>query len=131
MSSSYKGQDIFGSGPHRFSMAPEGLFVASKSSLNQFPTPGSVALGLLEIEVIVRGRLIADDDAGLWVLRDAITALAAFPTDPGELIDLHARSWSDMTLITFETADRVDRGRRVSVGYTAIFRQFEDDVGEA
>ena len=81
--------------------------------------------------MIVRGRLIADDDAALWVLRDAITALAVFPTDPGELIDLHGRTWSAMTLHLFETADRVDRGRRVSVGYVATFRQFEDDVGEA
>lgn len=128
--SSYKGLDIFGSGPHRFSLAPEGLFVATKSSLNQFPTPGSLALGLLELEVLVRGRLIADDDAGLWTLRDTIVALAQFPTAPGELIDLHGRSWSDMTLHRFETEDRVDRGRRVSVAYVATFRQFEDDVGE-
>jgi len=130
VSSSYQGEDIFGSGPHRFSMAPVGLFVASKSSLNQFPTPGSVALGYLELEVIVRGRLIADEDDDLWDLRDAITAKAVFPTDPGTLIDHHGRQWTDMTLHRFETEDRVDRGRRVSVGYTAVFRQFEDDVDQ-
>lgn len=130
MSSSYKGLDFFGSGPHRFAMEPVGLFVVSKSSINQFPTPGSVPLGLLELEVIVAGRLVADDDVALWVLRDAITDLFEFPTEPGTLVDLHGRSWSDMTLITFETDDRVDRGRRVSIAYVARFRQFEDDVGE-
>ena len=128
MSSSYKGQDIFGSGPHRFAMAPEGLFVASKTSLNGFPTPGSIALGLLELEVIVTGRLVGADEDDLWDQRDAITALAAFPTSPGTLVDHHGPSSSSMTLHNFETADRVDRGRVVSVGYVARFRQFEDDV---
>jgi hypothetical protein len=42
--------------------------------------------------------------------------------------DHHGRVWTAMTLYRFETADRVDRGRRVSVGYVALFRQFEDDV---
>ena len=128
MSSSYKGQDIFGSGPHRFALAPEGLFVASKTSLNGFPTPGSVALGLLELEVVVTGRLVAPGDDDLWDLRDAITLLAAFPTSPGTLVDHQGRSWSDVTLISFETADRIDRGRVVSVGYVARFRRFEDDA---
>jgi hypothetical protein len=128
VSSSYKGNDIFGSGPHRFSMEPVGLFVATKSAINAFPTPGSIALGLLELEVVVTGRLIADTDADLWDLRDAITDLAIFPTDPGDLEDHHARVWTEMTLHRFETADRVDRGRRVSIAYVARFRQFEDDV---
>jgi len=124
MSSSYKGIDLFGSGPHRFRVMREGLFVVPLSALGDVPEPGSAPLGELELEVQVTGRLVADDDDGLWALRDAITALIEFPPTPGTLEDLHGREWTDMSFISFETGEVTDRGREVSVGYTAVFRRF-------
>lgn len=122
MSSSYKSLDLFGSGPHRFAPAREGLFVVPNSSFGS-PAPGSTALGVLEREVVVRGRLVAATEGALWALRDAITALLVHPQQPGTLVDHHGRSWPNMTFITFTTADRTDRGRVVSLGYEARFRE--------
>lgn len=124
MSSSYKTLDLFGSGPHRFHVNEQGLYVVALRAFGDPSTPGSVALGDLEMEVIVRGRLTAVSNAALWSLRDAIKAQATFPTAAGTLIDHHARSWSDMTLWQYTEDDRVDRGRAISIGYEAVFRRF-------
>ncbi len=86
--------------------------------------PGTYPYGLLELDVLVTGRLVAANDAALWVLRDAIVgALQPFPT-PGTLNDLHARSWTGMSFIRYEEQETVDRGRVVSLGYVATFRRF-------
>lgn len=122
MSSTYKSQDIFGSGPHRFTEGERGLFVVGNSALAGVPAPGSTALGVQETEVVVTGRLMAATDSALWTIRDAITALLVFPQTPGTLVDHHGRSWANMTFISFEVDDRTDRGRDVSIGYTAVFR---------
>ncbi len=122
MSSSYKSLDIFGSGPHRFSLGKEGLYVVSNAAVAGPTVPGSLAYGLLELDVVVTGRLVAASEAALWTIRDAVTALLVQPQTEGVLVDHHGRTWTGMKFIRFETADLVDRGRVVSVGYTAIFR---------
>lgn len=124
MSSSYKTLNLFGSGPHRFHMNEQGLYVVALRAFGDPSTPGSVPLGDVELEVVVRGRLTAATDAALWTLRDAITAQATFPATAGTLVENHGRSWSDMTLWQYTEDDRVDRGRVVSVGYEALFRRF-------
>jgi len=124
MSSSFKGIDLFGSGPYRFAMNKQGLFVVALRAFGDSSIPGSAAFGDLELEVVVRGRLMAATEAALWVLRDAITAQAIFPASSGTLIDQHGRSWASMTLVAYEENDRVDRGRDLSVGYEARFRKF-------
>lgn len=130
MASSYKSLDLFGSGPHRFAVRAEGELVVGVLSLGT-PTSGSVALGPLELEVVITGRLIAASDAAMWTLRDAITAQFAPPLSPGTLVDHHARSWSNMSFIRFEPVDRTDRGRTTSLAYRAVFRRIHEAAVDA
>ena len=125
MSSSFKSLDLFGSGPHRFAVARQGQ--ALESELFQSPpNSGTRYLGPVELQVIVIGRLISSDEAGLWTLRDAITAQLLDPPSPGALVDLHGRSWADMSFVGFIAADRTDRGRQVSLSYEARFIKFRE-----
>lgn len=123
MGSTFKGLDIFGSGPHRFAVAKAGQLVVPELSLGQQGS-GSVYLGLLEPKVIVTGRLVASSESGLWALRDAVTALLVDPPAPGTLVDHHGRTWTEMSFVSFEAEDRTDRGRTRSLGYTAVFLNF-------
>jgi|ERR1043165_7783286 hypothetical protein len=125
MPSSFKSLDLFGSGPHRFAVARQGQ--ALESELFQSPpNSGTRYLGPVELQVIVIGRLISSDEAGLWTLRDAITAQLLDPPSPGALVDLHGRSWADMSFVGFIAADRTDRGRQVSLSYEARFIKFRE-----
>lgn len=123
MSSSFKGVDLFGSGPHRFSMGEQGLYTVALRAFGDPSIPGSAGFGTLELEVVVRGRLTGSSDGALWTLRDAIKAQATHPATSGTLVDHHGRSWTGMTLVKYDEQDRVDRGRVVSVGYEARFRK--------
>ncbi|MEL7473968.1 MAG: hypothetical protein AAGK04_11685 [Planctomycetota bacterium] len=124
--SSYKGLDLFGSGPHRFARGVREHLVVSGFALG---TGGaeSYALGLKDWEVLVVGRLVAASESALRTLRDAVVdelePLGSIT--PGTLADGLGQTWSDMVLVAFEEADRVDRGRAWSVGYTATFRSFQ------
>ncbi|MBL9032496.1 MAG: hypothetical protein JNM80_12425 [Phycisphaerae bacterium] len=124
MASSFKSLNLFGSGPHRFAVGRQGQFVVAEIALNN-PVAGSRYLGLVELEVIVRGRLVAASDSALWTIRDAITAQLLDPPAPGTLIDHHGRSWADMSFVRFEPGDRTDRGRTVSLAYEARFLRFK------
>jgi hypothetical protein len=124
MSSSFKGLNLFGSGPHRFAMNKQGLYVVALRAFGDNSIPGSAAFGDLELEVVVRGRLVSATEAGLWTLRDAITAQAVFPATAGTLIDHHGRSWASITLVAYEENEQTDRGRAISIGYEARFRKF-------
>lgn len=130
MASSYKGLNLFGSGPHRFALRAQGELVVSLLSLGN-PTSGSVALGPLELDVVVTGRLIAASDAALWTIRDAITAQFSPPLEPGTLIDHHGRTWTNMSFFRCEPGDRTDRARMVSLSYQAVFRRIHTVEGDA
>lgn len=122
MLSSWKGVDLFGSGPHRFALSRRGfLLVPDANSFD--PTPRLVDYGALEWDVIVTGRLVSATEAGLWALRDAIQA-SLDAKGLGTLVDLHGRSWLNLFFSRLEWADRTDRGRVVSVGYVATFHRF-------
>ncbi len=122
MGSSYKGLDLFGSGPHGFEVGRQGRRVVSLSAVSGDPSvPGTFESGDDELRVTVRGRLVAGSEAALWTLRDAIAAQAAFEVDGGELIDQHGRSWADVKLLRVEWSGAVDRGRVLSIGYEALF----------
>lgn len=127
MPSSFKGIDLFGSGPQRFRVLRRGQLVIAKISQDVFE-PGSVPLGLMELDVVVEGRLVAASESLLWARRDAITAqLLDVPTG-GVLIDLFGRTWTEMSLHRYEEAEEgVMRGRMWSVGYAASFRRFDGD----
>ena len=120
--SSFKGSNLFGSGPHRFTVGREGRRIVAYATVAGDPlVPGTLTAGDLGLRVTVRGRLVASSDSALWSLRDAITAQAASDSDAGTLSDGRGRSWPDMKLIAFEPAGPVDRGRVVSLAYTAEF----------
>lgn len=128
MGSSFKGVDLFGSGPQRFALARQGHLVLTAFQAFGFSGPESYPFGLVELEVIVTGRLVGASEAALWARRDAIVAQledTILPT-PGTLIDTRGRSWTGMVLHRFEEGDRVDRGRVWSIEYTALFRRFKD-----
>lgn len=124
MASSYKALNLFGSGPHRFSMRRLGQLLESPQAQPD-PTQGTAYKGPYELEVIVRGRLVASSEAGLWVARDAIVAELEDPPAPGTLIDHSGRNYADMSFVRFEVGDRTDRGRVWSIEYTAVFVDFE------
>jgi hypothetical protein len=123
MASSFKAQNIFGSGPHRFRVMAEGELIVPNSRLNPLQ-PGSTPVGQLELTIEVTGRLVSTTEAGLWTIRDVITALLAHPPILGTLADHHARSWTNMSFVRFQTGDRTDRGRTVSIPYIATFMRF-------
>lgn len=125
MGSSFKGKDLFGSGPHRVSQGRQGHVMMSWIALGTVQ-PGTVALGLTELDVVVRGRLVAPDEPSLWTLRDAVVAELEESPGTGTLIDLHGRQWADMTFIDFVEGDRTDRGRVWSMGYEAVFRRIRE-----
>ena len=122
MPSSFKGLDLFGSGPHAFRSMREGQLVVSGFALGGSGA-GGVALGLVDVEVRVRGRLVAPSEPVLWRLRDAILAQAVDPPSPGVLVDHFGRRWEGMSLVWFEPAERTDRGRERSLAYECAFRR--------
>lgn len=126
MPSSFLGEPIFDSGPHRFRRLPLGLQVVPVMALDGV-SPGSVALGNLELIIEVRGRLIGASDADLDTLTDAIASMLTYPPTRGELIDHHGRTYENISFVRFEPADRTDRGRTVSLAYTARFVRFLSD----
>lgn len=122
MASSFKGQNLFGSGGHRFVNRRLGRRVISNSSVQGNPVvPGTFESGDWEVWVEVRGRLVASSDSSLWVLRDSILAEAEFEVSEGTLIDEHGHQWEDMKLLTYEETGPASRGRDVSVGYVVVF----------
>ncbi|MFI4898389.1 MAG: hypothetical protein ACIARR_11245 [Phycisphaerales bacterium JB059] len=127
MGSSFKGLDLFGSGPHRFVMGRQGLYAVPLSVVSGDPAQaGSSWFGDLELEVHVLGRLVGESEGALWALRDAITAQAESSNTPvaGTLVDGHGRAWDSMSLYRYEETGPTDRGRVWSVGYVARFRRF-------
>jgi len=125
--SSYKGLDLFGSGPHRFALGPRQQLVLTEFALSRTPLARSYPFGPEDWDVLVTGRLVASSEPALRALRDAIPAELEElgQITPGVLTDGLGRTWEEMVLTGYEEADRVDRGRVFSVGYVATFRNFE------
>lgn len=125
--STFKGEDLFGSGPHRFEVGRQGRRVVSLAAASGDPSvPGTFTSGDHELRVTVRGRLIGDDEDDLWDQRDAIAAHAASGSGAGTLADGNGRTWAGLKLISFE-AGATERGRVVSAGYTAEFGVISGD----
>lgn len=121
MGSSYKGVDLFGSGPHRFFAGRTGRRVVPLSVIaDDASVAGSEQFGDLEVRVSVRGRLVASSGSGLWSLVDAIVSRAG-DADSGVLDDGAGRLWAGVKLLTFEPIGSVERGREVSLAYEAVF----------
>jgi hypothetical protein len=121
--SSFKSLNLFSSGPHRFSLSAQGEEIVPNYIIGA-GDHGTSPVGPLELDITITGRLIANSESALWTLRDAITAQLADPPVPGTLIDNHARSFTDMSFITFKELGPPDRARTHSLPYTATFRRF-------
>ncbi len=122
MSSSFRGDDLFGSGPHSFVVWRQGRVVLPDSIANNdvFDT-GSIIIGERELRIEVRGRLVSSSESGLWSERDAILDHAGFSDPSGTLEDQHGHEWDDVYLIEFEPIGSVERGRVYSMSYRALF----------
>lgn len=123
MPSSFKGVNLFASGPHRFHVGVQGSAVLTDAALGS-PGPNSYPVGVRELDILVTGRLAASTAAALDTLRDAVTAMLIQPPTAGSLIDAAGRAWADMSFITYEESGPIDRGRVFSVAYEARFRRF-------
>lgn len=125
--SSFNGVDLFGSGPHRFQVGRRGYLVLPDD--NSFiPTTVNVAYGVFELQVFVRGRLVAPTESALWAVRDAVQDVLDDYADAAlkaDLVDLHGRTWTDMVFVRIEFGEEVDRGRAVSVPYEARFHRLQ------
>lgn len=119
--SSFKGIDLFGTGPHRFSVGPRGQLITS-NFFNGAGNAGSTAQGLIAWQVIVKGRLAGATQAALDAARDAVLAQLEPTPTPGDLVDTRGRTWEGMSFVSFQEGDRTDRGRLYSVAYTAVFQ---------
>ncbi len=122
MTASFKSKPLFSSGPHRFAIGKQGQLLIPDVQLGSY-TPKTNPFGLLELEVVVTGRLVANSDSALWTLRDAMVAELLDPPTPGTLIDPTGRSYSGMSFVIYQEAPTTDRGRSTSIAYTAHFRR--------
>jgi len=122
MGSSFKGEDLFGSGPHVFREQRRGRRVVSLAAVaGDVTQDGSVEFGDVELRVEVHGRLVSSTEVGLWALCDAITDEAESTAGSGLLEDAHGHEWAGVKLLSFEPSGETERGRTISLGYTAVF----------
>lgn len=126
MPSMYNGSPLFASGPHRFEMQRRGqteIRPGESPTMQSQPQPKWTQIGLVQLSITVRGRLVAASEDDLWALRDAVTgALTATPST-GTLEDGNGRSWTNMWLVGYVERGPVDVGRTWSIGYEAVFRK--------
>lgn len=120
--SSFNGLNLFGSGPHRFYHGKRGQLL-SFDLFNGGTGGGSTANGLIDFEIIVRGRLVATSESALTALRDAIITQVQNTPVVGVLVDTQGRTFTGMSLVSFTERGRRDRGRVFSVRYEVIFKK--------
>ena len=123
MASTFDGLTLFNSGPHRFTIARFGRLVRGP-----FETPLGDPVSTdesrpIELKIIQTGRLIATTNTALWDLIEAVRTHAEAKRT-GTLVDHHNKQWTGMSLITFDPARRIDRGRRFSITYRATYLRF-------
>lgn len=121
--SSFKSIDLFGSGPHRTAVGPRGQLSWPNTRFDIYD-PGTVPLGLVELDITITGRLVGATESALRTLRDAVAAEVLHPPTAGTLVDTTGRSWTGMSFVEYREEPVVDRGRAWSVGYTAVFRKY-------
>ncbi|GJQ28610.1 MAG: hypothetical protein HBSAPP03_04940 [Phycisphaerae bacterium] len=121
MATTFKGLNLFNSGPHRVEFGPRGHLVTI-DFFGGGSGGGSTAQGLTDWTLVVRGRLVATSESALHTLREAVRAqLQATPT-AGTFIDHHGHSWSGLTFVRYAEHGPADRGRAWSVAYEAVFQ---------
>lgn len=122
--SSFEGLNLFGSGPARFRQMVQGNAVVANYVIGASPPSGSTAQGPIELDVVVKGRLVATTETDLWALRKAMTDQLTDPPTAGALFDELGHKWDNVSFIRYTEDERTDRGRTKSIGYEAVFRAF-------
>lgn len=117
--SAIAGQTLFNSGPHRFTLRKVGSLWFPPFALDAFQTSVDVS-GPIELHIVQTGRLIASTDADLVAQINAIKS-AGEGQLTGALVDNAGQVWTNMTFLTFRPADAIDRGRVISLAYTADY----------
>lgn len=124
MGSSFQGVDVFEDAVQRFQEVPRAVQLLENARID--PTSaGTVPTGLMNLRVIVRGRMRATTEDALWRKCEQVSSLATFPVTTGRLEDGHGRGWDDMGLVSVTFGETIDRGREVSVAFVATFLQLE------
>lgn len=118
--SSYKGQNLFGSGAHHFVV--RGVTMRH----DEHTSPGAdgaaiTTLGREPRKIEQRGMLLADDAAGLEAqLRRIADATGGVP---GSLIDELGRNHERMVLVEFKQSRVTRIGARLGMNYVAQYVQ--------
>lgn len=118
--SSYKGNTLFASGPHRFTIGG----IAQRTAERSLPGADGVrlsAMGKTGRTITQRGTLIADDIDALDAQSMAIEA--SLDGEPGELIDDLSRRWADVVMLEFAPERTRRVGARLAVDYTIRYSQ--------
>ncbi len=112
----WNGSQVFGLGPVRFTEGRMGR--AYRNPLSGF-SGGSLITdeGKRELRVTQRGRLVESSEAALQARIVQLRALTEAPA-MGTLRATALRTWNDVTMLEMLLDDRLDKGRRWSVGYT-------------
>lgn len=121
--SSFNSKDLFGSGPHRFAIGRQGQLISNRD-FGGVILPNWHWLGLVDLQITVRGRLVATTEFSLRGLRNAIVSELTDPPATGQLRDGVGGIWNGMSFIRYDEGDRRDRGRVFSIEYTAVFHRF-------
>ncbi|HPO92089.1 MAG TPA: hypothetical protein PL072_01335 [Phycisphaerales bacterium] len=119
----FNGESIFGEAPARLTIGPAGDMVVPNSRLSPF-SPGSQAVGPLELSLKVVGRLVVDTDAELDGYLGYLNSLLTHPPLTATVSDDTGREWTSMSFVRFEPTGPIERGRRVSLGFEATFVRF-------
>lgn len=116
MGVTFAGLALFDSGPHRLAVRAAGRVWLPPFAIDELQTTIYVGPAILELAIIQTGRLVADADAQLWTLFDAIRSRAE-AKQKATLAEPSGRSWPDMTILRISPDGPLDRGRKVSMGY--------------
>jgi hypothetical protein len=112
--SSYDGEDLFSSGPHRF--APSGTTMR----VLEAPAPGVdgarlTVMGKAATRLRQTGRLVAADSAEVLALRDAIRGKC--DGRAADLVDAQGCTHVNLVIERFDVASEIDLGRVASLTY--------------
>jgi hypothetical protein len=124
--SSYKSQNFFSSGPHRFKV--HGLLL--RHQLVETPSVDGakvVGLGRSARKIDQFGSLFADDLPALQAQLDAIEA--AMDGKGWDLVDDHGRTWPRMVMIEFRPSTIRRLGTRFTTFYAIFYVQTQPPVG--
>ena len=118
--SSFGGENLFGSGPHRVVVGG----VSQRHEVHETPGADGVritALGRTGRTIEQSGTLVADDAAALREQTGAIEA--AMDGRAAELVDEMGRAWPNAVMLAFRPGPVRRVGPRVAVDYTVRYAQ--------